>query len=230
MSTLLELVERRLEVVQALAANQCGGSYGDACILISSLISGMAAHLWPGRYIDQKRFVEIWARYADPGQLANSVSVPLLTQSLRAKERIAEAGMLEARQDQMFGPGYSVRVLSGVEVDLAESDVLQTCPGLALRDVRRYSYGAVFYEDVRSALVHEYQLTNQASAWPMTRKEAGISYVNYGSGDDASDMERRIHYHIPWLLGLVRSIARSVEPVWATGPIARPARWWVSGG
>lgn len=230
MNTLVELVERRLTVVQALAANQCGGSYGDACILISSLISGMAAGLWPGKHIDQSRFVEVWARYADPSQLPNQVSVPLLAKSLRTEGRVAVAEVLEARRDQLFGEGYSKRVLTGLEVDLAEADVLRISPGLALSDVRGYSYGAVFYEHVRSALVHEYHLGAMASDWTMTRKDAGISYVNFSSSSDTFDIERRIYYHIPWLLAQVRSIARLVEPVLATGPIARPKPWWVHGG
>jgi len=63
--TLTNEVERKLKVAEALAEGQCGGSYADGCILLSCIISGIAADLWSGKGIDPKRFIEVWARYAD---------------------------------------------------------------------------------------------------------------------------------------------------------------------
>lgn len=62
----LDFVERKIGTAVMLDDGQCNGSYSDACVLLSSLISGIAAELWPGDGIDRARFIELWIRYADP--------------------------------------------------------------------------------------------------------------------------------------------------------------------
>lgn len=114
------------------------------------------------------------------------------------------------------------------EVDADEAEALTLCPKLTHRDVRAFSYPNVFYEHVRSSIVHEYHLGGHASAWPMTSNEAWISYVNIM---DSSSLHtyRQIHFHIEWLVELIRSIARQAENDVLSGPRQAPRSWWVAG-
>lgn len=56
-----QFVERPLAVAAALEQGACGGSYAEACVLVSSLISAVASFVWPGQRMDRKRFVEACA-------------------------------------------------------------------------------------------------------------------------------------------------------------------------
>lgn len=225
----MNIVERKLGVVQAPAEGQCGGSYSDACILISGMVSGIAADLWPREGIDKKRFIEVWARYADPALSPLLISTPLLVDFLRRNRRVQEAKTIEALRAQAFGPGHQSRVVTSADVDIPEQETLSVCPQLGPGGVRAYSYPAVFYQHVRSALVHEYHLGDAATTWPMTKSEASVSYANVVDWKKPSRQYRQIHYHIPWLLEVVRSIAKNTQTVLESAPLPSPTPWWVEG-
>lgn len=224
----MSFIEARVAVAMALDEGQCGGSYVDACILISSVISGIAAMLWPGRNIDYKRFVELWVQYADPILEPNMISIPLLCGYLREKGNFDTANRLEAERPGMFGIGGACRVVTGSDVDFSEADVQNICPQLSLYDIRTYSYPAIFYREVRSSLVHEYNIGPRAHALPMTSRETNVSYVNQLDSSVLSRLpRRRIHYHMPWLAQVVRSLAeKSTKHFGQTIP--NPANWWLS--
>lgn len=231
----MDVVERKLKVAEALAEGQCGGSYADGCILLSCIISGIAADLWPGKGIDKKRFIEVWARYADELLSPLFVSTPLLVSELGRDKRFREVEMIEALRPQALGRGYDDLVVTSAEVDMSEHEVLAQCPQLTLGEVRAHSYPAAFYQHVRSTLVHEYHLGDSAAIWSMTAREARVSYVNVADWSDESDdydelrEYRQIHYHIPWLIKLLRSIAiRSGSPL-RSAPLPRPSWWWIEG-
>ena len=233
---LMDVVERKLKVAEALAEGQCGGSYSDGCILLSSMVSGIAADLWPGKRFDKKRFIEVWARYADELLSPLLISTPLLVGKLRRDKRLREPEMIEALRPQALGPGYEDLVVTSADVDMSEHEVLAQCPQLTLGEVRAHSYPAVFYQHVRSTLVHEYHLGDSAAIWSMTAREARVSYINVADWSDESDdydelvEYRQIHDHIPWLVKLVRSIAiRSGWPL-TSAPLPRPSSWWIEGG
>lgn len=215
-------VDRKLAVAITLSEGGCGGSYYEATLLLSSIVSGIAADVWPGEGIDRKRFVELWVRYVNPALDALRISVPLLVTALDEQGKQVEAAALRKARPVAYTPGYSARVVVGSEVDATEAEVLATCPGLAVREVREFVYPNAFYRHVRSTLVHEYHLGESASARPMTPKEAGVSYVNI-----VTPPHRQIHFHIPWLGEVIRSIAASVEPVIRSGPQAVPQAWWI---
>ena len=175
-----QFVERPLGVAQALDEGACGGSYTEACILISGVISAMASYVCPGEQIDRKRFVELWVRFSGGGDAAR-VSVPLLIRGLVADGRLGEAQVVKRLQPEMFGAGHDCRVVTGDEIDADEQALLGACPTLDLAIVRRHAYPTVVYEHVRSKLVHEYGFgaDGKAVQWPMTRRaDAGVSYSN----------------------------------------------------
>ena len=225
--TWLEYVEKKVHCATALDAGQCKGGYADACLILAAVLSGIASDLWPGRGIDRVRFVELWIRHVDPGLNANLVSVPLLSQSLWASKRGTEAKALEAARPRMFGPGYDARVLSGPEADMQEAEVRRLCPRLTLPDVRRFSYPAVFYEQVRSAITHEYHTGTSATEFPM-RRDGPVSYSNRVNGGEESG--RLIHFRVKWLGEIVRSAAAATEPIIDAGKPTPPAIWWFDGG
>lgn len=206
----------------ALEAGECGGTYVDAMVIMASLLSGIASDLWPGPSQDKKRFVELWASYGGPEALR--VSVPLLTQWLHDNDRISEAQGIEAlHPNEFFWPG-STRVLVGEDVDISDDELQSVCPTISLRDLRRYSYPVLFYEHVRCAGVHEYQIGEEASAWGMTSRQAGVSYVNRQMPGRTT--RRHIYFHGPWLRQLTSSIVDRVDQA----PLpAAPGSWWIDG-
>ncbi len=218
---LATFVERPLSVAASLDKGECGGGYLEACVIISSLISGIASLVWPGERIDRKRFVEAWQRFSGTPE-AYRVSLPLLTRSLLPTRR-TEAMALQQLRGGMFGAGYGARVVTGEDVDVDEATVIGTCPTVGRQEVRAHTYPALFYEHFRCALVHEYEFGTSASAWPMTAREADVSYFN-----DISH-GRKIHFHVPWLITVTRTLASGADQAMAAGAVALPAAWWVDG-
>lgn len=230
--TTSEFVNRKLKVASALAQGQCGGSYTDACILLASVVSALAADLWPGRGKDERRFVECWNKYSDPIVNPQRVSVPLLVRALRKRNQNEAAEAVVAARPSAFAPGHETKVLVGDDVDMNETEVLQVCPALAPAEIRRYSYGAVFYRHVRSALVHEYQLGSRASSVAMATDDDGVSYTNRLSlsSTSSSSVVRQIHYPITWLESVVESIGTQVGSSNTSKPLPEPSKWWLHGG
>lgn len=223
-ASLRNTVDRKLAVAITLSEGGCGGSYYEATLLLSSIVSGIAADVWPGEGIDRKRFVELWVRYANPALDAVRISVPLLVTALDEQGKQAEVAELHMARPVAYAPGHSTQVVVGTEVDASEAEVLAICPGLAVREVREFAYPNAFYRHVRSTLVHEYHLGELASARPMAPREAGVSYVNI-----TTPPYRQIHFRIPWLAEVIRSIAARAESVVLSGPQEVPPAWWIEG-
>jgi hypothetical protein len=228
--TLQAFVERPLSVADALCRGEAGGSYREAYLIISGVMSGLSAHLWPGDGRDRARFVEAWVRFGSPN--AARTSLPLLVDRLY-RDRAADAERLEGLRPEMLGPGYDCRIVTGDDIDASEEEVLARCPSLERRRVRRFSYPVIFYEQVRSQMVHEYRLGDRATAYPMTRHEdAGVSYSNslreMRHGDGVYDLTtREVHFPVDWLISLTRQIARGIDTVAPDGGLAPPDVWWL---
>lgn len=208
---------------------QCNGSYSDACVLLSSLLSGIAAELWPGDdRIDGRRFVELWSRFC-PNELSPlQISIPLLRRSFLESGRGQDAKVLEERRPDMFTLGHGCLVLRGEEVDVSEAEVLALPIQLSCKEVRRYSYPAVFYKHIRSNLVHEYKLSKDAASHRATRQPAGVSYVNRADADARELSRRLIHFHIEWLATVTRRIASNVAGLFDNyETLPRPRTWWL---
>lgn len=219
-----DFANRVTSVADALAAGRCGGSYAEACILVSALVSGIAADLWPGTGIDRRRFVEAWARHADASLLPVLVSTPLLHAHLVKENRHAEVAQL---QRLCAAPlGNDARVITGEDVDCLETAVLECLPALPVATVREFTYPSIFYQNFRSGLLHEYQTTGRSTATPMTTRPSRVSYANHLD----PPVGRRIHFHLPWLIEVARSIATSAETVALQRPLRPPSNWWIDGG
>lgn len=218
-----EFVSHKLAVAAALEGGGCGGDYLDGAIIVASLLSAMASDVWPGKGNDKRRFVQLWVEYLGPED--RRVSIRLLIQQLRGDGRTSEAAALEAKfPEHLFWPG-SPSVLLGDEVDMAEDDVLALCPSLPRRTLRAHSYPVLFYEEVRSAGVHEYQIGEKGSAWPMTFRPATVSYVNRLIA--LNNNRRHIFFHGSWLRRLTAQVADRIGTQASPSP---SSGWWVDGG
>jgi hypothetical protein len=223
----IDWANQKADIALALANGQCGGGYAESVLIFSATISGIASVLWPGDFIDKKRFVELWARYAGE---ENLISLPLLIDYLESKDQhkeqaLACADVLRNAKPETFGSDYEKKGLTSKDVDLSEPEVLLHCPNILRADVRKYCYGSVFYTHVRSAFVHNYELTSHATSLPMSPPGSGVSYSNVIT----QKPYRRIHFEPDWLSRLVRRLASAVAPQAYAGPLARPGRWWLEG-
>ena len=122
---------------------------------------------------------------------------------------------------------YDTLVVTGADVDLPEHRVLAACPTVPRRLVRIHSYPTLFYEHVRSAYVHEYGIAiyGKARGRPWNPGATVIEYSNLFVSDD--DTRRQIHFPIPWLSAVVRSMVPALTTA-LNGPRPPvPARWWL---
>lgn len=230
-------LDRKLSIARKLHDGELEGSYYDAMLIVSTLIAGFASIAWPRagwERSDQRRFVKAWVKLSPPELGAEQISVPLLIADLERSGRAATAKTLRATH-QLLGYGYETREAVGKDVDLASERVTEASPELEMPSIRAFSYGAVFYAEVRSGLVHEFRLGENAGDHAMVRAAEGPSYVNLAEIDfrrpGERALRRTIHFPFGWTETLVRGIAGNVEPLLtAHGKgLPRPPAWWLDG-
>jgi hypothetical protein len=226
--SLADWVESKLAIAASLNDGHCGAGYPEACLVVSSILSGLASELWPGCRIDRQRFVEVWVTYSDPALFASHVSVPLLLAHLEASAQPAEAAILRGTH-RAFSFWQSTLLVTGKDVDRAEGDILSLCPSLSRRAVRDQSYPILFYRHVRSAYVHEYEmdLYGKASGRAWDPHATAVEYGNLSAKNAAT--LRQIHFPLLWLSRVVRSIATRLSNVLPDARPPRPSHWWIDG-
>jgi len=219
-------VQERIDVAKRLNEGECGGTYAEAILILSSILSGIAADMWPGTGKDRRRFVELWANYTSSELKPNLISVPLLLDTLDADGlQDLAAKVRGTRPNAFYPPGVAdMRIVTGEYVDQSETELKKLDTRLTSEKLRSFSYGSVFYKHVRSGYTHEYHTTDFASRYPMTSKRALVSYVNY-----ATPPHRRIHFDVAWVAKLAESVSASVVPIFHQQPIPDPKLWWVEG-
>jgi hypothetical protein len=217
------IVQRKTTLARRMLAGDCGGGYTDAILVLSSLLSSLASELWPGEFIDRKRFVELWVRYALPA--ASRVSVPLLAQTLYsqgAQASIVELKKLRPEVFVMFPEHPDSLVLSGDRADLSETEVAKGCPSLSLKIIREHSYPNAFYQNVRNPAVHRYGVGDYASVFPGGTRNHTIGYANV-----MEKPYRRIYFNIEWLCKLAEQVVTSAASHLESAPFAEPYAWWL---
>jgi hypothetical protein len=219
-----EWVGKRAKVAIQLASGDCGGTYGDAALILCSCLSAVAADVWPGDRVDRNRFVELLERYAPSQLAATRVSVPLLVEDLRRQQKDAEASQLESKFLQQFS---TETILIGNEVDKDENEIQAACGSVSSKCLRMFSYADLLYREVRSSYTHEGKTGHVAESWSMTALATHVSYVNW-----SIPPRRRIHFPIEWIAELARGAAEAVDqmmPVIPSTPFQPPAKWWLEG-
>ena len=219
-------VQGRITLAKRLNEGQCGGSYGDAMLILSAILSGLVADLWPGEGKDRKRFVEIWATYSRQNLNPNLISVPLLLGFL---EKQGDADLVEKVRNtnpQAFPPWKIDDVtVTGQQVDKTEDELIHLDPTkLTSKKLREFSYGNVFYRHVRSGYTHEYHTTDFASSVPRAGESAPVTYRNY-----LRPPQRRIYFDVTWVVEIVESVLPPVIASSHKQPLPDPTTWWVDG-
>jgi hypothetical protein len=214
-------VKKKLIIASSLNKGELGGGYAEAIIILCAIISALSAEVWPGKSIDQKRFVELLKEFVNIVPSPKQISIPLLIGYLRDNSRVSEADRLQ----QNFLNFDETLVLTGTEVDKPENEVISLCNSLTLKEIRIYSYANVLYQEIRCNYMHEYNSGKKADPWPMTsNNQAQVSYVNW-----LDDQNRHIHFHFDWIAGLIAELATKVDEISEKIPLTIPTNWWIDG-
>lgn len=223
-------------MARALARGECGGGYEDAILILSSVVSTFAAQFWPRMpddvskkhaVPDAKRFVECWVTYADPTLTSTMISVPLLAEDLHERADTQSLDALKSMRPELlryFPDKFDGAVHTGETADSHEREIVAHCPDLALNTIRRWSYPAVFYREVRSGYVHKLSPTKRASRFPGGSSGAAVTYLN-----SVQRPFRRIHFEIEWLCVVVEALAARAYSDWDRNGSRCALRWWIDG-
>jgi hypothetical protein len=218
----LQAVFRKLEIAKRLNAGEINGSYSEALMIISSILSATASMIYPGYGIDKRRFVELLIKYNTTDYEFSKISIPLLK----------ESRILTKEQDLILLEEYNTKsyslIITGEDIDLDESIVRTLCPDIDLRKLREFSYANLFYKELRSSLVHEYRLSDFAASFPQTTKEAFVSYNN-----NVHYPTRRICFHFNPLKEITENISSNVADLIEVNQKQKfeqtNKEWWLDG-
>jgi hypothetical protein len=110
----------------------------------------------------------------------------------------------------------------------------------ALGELRRYSYATLLYRQVRSGVVHEFCLGDDATGVPMSSLPVAVSNSNrlevstnsewedpHETGRRYGSIRRQIHFSVSWLADIARSTAANLKPI--PTPVSDPEKWWIAG-
>jgi len=213
-------VEQKNNIALRLNGGECGGSYGESVIILCSVLSALAAEIWPGEGKDRARFVELLKEFAPIKYEITKISIPLLVAHLKNKQSNKESEVIR----KAFLNCDPSLVLIGDDIDKSETEITMLCNTLELKNLRYHSYANLLYTEVRSGYAHEYKTGKLTDPWPMTKRKAFISYVNWACKPD-----RHIHFHIGGIAELALSIAEEVDKTENTLPRNDPQNWWIYG-
>ena len=216
-----EWTYEKVNIARHLAAGRCGGTYGEAVIVLSAAISAFGAEVWPGRGKDRLRFVEVIREFAPTNLGVTRVSTPLLVGYLHDEGRNAEGAKLR----KAFLDYCPSRVVTGADVDKWKKDISSLCPGIESRIIREHSYANLLYGELRCSYAHQYQPGSRASSRPMTSiRTEPVSYVNR-----VGERDRQIHFNVEWLGDVTISLAEAIDNSQQALPRNDPTQWWIQG-
>lgn len=205
----------------------------DAEILLCCANSALAAQMWPGEGIDKKRFVQFLVQFSDASLSLQRISIPLLANRLEAKGDLDTA--IKVRRT--FLPVMPI-MLNG-DVDKDEETVRMEFPSLTRKEIRSCSYASSIYVDLRSGLVHEYQLSSHLIPYTLSDRTDIPSYVNLrdttldpttGSIIVGGETRRYLHFPYQYIRKALASSAESAFRHWDTCTPwnqPEPQSWWV---
>ena len=222
-----EWANNKKDIAYKLNSGECGGFYGDAVLILCSVLSALAAEVWPGDRKDRKRFVELLKQFAIPKLEATKISIPLLIASLSARGKGSEVTAIQ----KAFPKKSPGNVLIEDEVDKNEAEILAVCgDGVSSKELRDCSYANLLYREVRCGYVHEYMPGKRGESRPLTQRPGvRVSYVGWIDGNHPDrDPEQHIHFALEWIGEIVTCVATAVDQVNSL-PFPDPPQWWVDG-
>lgn len=238
-----EFVESKIPIAKCLYEGACHGTYQEAAIILSATISAIAASAWPGYNIDKKRFVELCVQYSGLEVEAKKISFPILCQDLRNSKKPNELDELRQHLPEYFdcaSPTYAFNgFTTGKDFDLFKGiDVFEhdlvSFSSLSPKELRKFSYAALFYEEIRCGYMHDYKEDSRASSYPVfvphLKDQEALTCIHYHTGFKGVSQTRSSEIYFPyvWIEQLVTSIATFFgrNP---TFPLIKPRSWWIEG-
>lgn len=239
----------KIQLTDQLIKNHSDNATPDAEILLCCVNSALAAMMWPGDRIDQKRFIQFLIDFAPKETTVHIISIPVLMARLKDKGGTALAQVLVEK----FYPKSDVRVLKGHEIDQPEAAVIELLPTLSIKEIRHSSYASIIYTDLRCGLVHEYQLSSYLSSIGMSDAASVPSYVNILREPDEAEVDkvakqfgishvtarsaistidRRLHFPYMYIRNTLSRAAEAAFDCWDTmlsWKKPKPSSWWIEG-
>lgn len=230
----LELAERKISTFTNLHfENKI--TYGDAILILTAVVSALAAQCWPGkaRGNDRGRFTQL---LVDHTPETRTISVPLLMKHFESSKRADLAKKLEGHFNRCVPWGT---IPLGHEVDLSEKDVEHLLGCSSCRsEVRKHSYAHLLYEELRCSYSHEFKPGPRIEVHRPTKLhlEPCVSYQPYSPGNPAwSEIPLEpyinlIHFDLPWIGEVLRKCSSAVDKAAKRLPRKPPKGWWIDGG
>jgi hypothetical protein len=260
--------QKRVDLADELVQHHARQGEPDAEILLCCAISALASQMWPGKGKDKKRFVQLLVDYSPNSAYIQRVSTCVLIRQLQQKGATVEADKIIAHrfpsklayygkspmEYAYNGSGLHAGTLSQIvhpdDIDVAAAEVLTLMPILQ-KEVRKASYVSIIYSDLRSGLIHEYELSDNLSTQGWQYDTDTLSYVNYLQMPDEKDVEnlaktyniplqeardtlvtsrRRLYFPYRFIRQISIDTANSVFDYWdRAGEFTRsePTKWWI---
>lgn len=219
-SWLKEWCNTKTELALRLNSGDCGGSYAEAVIILCSVLSGIAADIWPGQHQDRKRFVELLIKYTNVSLNCEKISIPLLVGAVRNSGDIQLADKIKKE----LIPFCDTRVLTGDDIDKPLNELKSNYPTIDTKILKNNSYANILYGEIRSGYVHEYRPGKRSDSWNMSgvRQNSSISYINRLDKTD-----RLIYFNVSWLAKLIEEIAGNFSKNTSLPVFNNYDSWWL---
>lgn len=245
-----EWYRRRLEIADGIMSAHGDDGQFDAEILLCCAVSALAKIMWPD-VKDMRRFVEFLVQFAPNPSAITRVSIPVLCAELRAKGDNNSADFLGSHSL----PDLDVQIPTGEVVDQSEDTLMTLLPRTPVALLRRSSYAAIIYRDLRCGLVHEYSLSPHMIEFGQSHKRDVPSYVNLNlsllvPSEDEKSMSRLLDTYEPdvglfgskseqllvlpysYVRRLVSGTAEVACDYWDSATeweYPEPQKWWIEG-
>lgn len=203
---------KRIELGERLSGEVPGGTYADAVLILTAVLSACASRRWPGKHGDRKRFVELLVRYST-GYRTEWVSVPALINS----------DFIDEGETPYGEPGESCRIYCDDEIDLSFDDARRMYPHVPLKALVTHCYASLIYEWPRCGYAHEYVPHKNITHVPASRKQARVSYIGRFVG---GEIKRMVSFHLDYLV----SLAKHHVSILPDGQCDAPSKWWIEQG
>ncbi len=214
-----KFIYKKISLAEKIYNGENDGGYNEIVLIFSAVLSSIASEMWPGKNIDRKRFVELLVKYTPFSLKAKYISIPVLWQKFIQINDFDSQIILEKKYNLK---GY--QLLTDEEIDSTEDYIFEILPKLTEKEIRKYSYAQIFYEYVRSPIIHEYQISDSADQIMVTQRDVLVSYNN-----TLIFPYKRIYFHFRWMKEITTSLIERLNSFDIELPSELPIKWWIDG-
>jgi len=269
-----EWLQKQVEKADKLLEVYGKEGTADAEIILCCTASALASTLWRRREndrFDRKRFVEFLVKFSNSNPSIEKISICSLARYFEQKKKDNELNIIiknffgsefNYKEKTSFeygetGNGLYASALSEIiepeDIDVAEDKIQTIVPVLKLSEIRKSSYANIIYTDLRSGLIHEYEVSGNLSWFGRARNGDKICYMNFiefpaendvqnlakkhsikpeEARDALSRTQRRLFFPYTYIKEVVVTSAISLFEYWeATSKFEQPypLKWWADG-